>query len=332
MLAMQDPASPRAEELMQRAKSLSSRIADPSLDAFILQMEGSTAMWSGRLLDGRRLVEEAERALREDCPDLPWLLTNVRVTLGSLLNLTGTWSELRARHNAWKLEADSRQDRFAAATLYTLGLGCFVDVMDDAPDRLRASSDELLRDWSSAPGSILRLGELFAVAAAESYRGEDGYRLFLREHGARLSESFVLKTKSGRSVMSLNEGVADVNACVREPSAVRIAAIRRSAEQVRKLTHPAAVDRPHADLLLAQADLLAGHLEPALAHARRAEEAWTRLGCASYRAARYLVGAISAGQEGRALCDEVLRYYREQGWKEPKKALAMTIPVVRTLD
>jgi hypothetical protein len=85
--------------------------------------------------------------------------------------------------------------------------------------------------------------------------------------------------------------------------------------------------------LEAQLLALSGQLEPALSIARRARAQQQISGdFFGNRALEYFEGLLEGGQAGRQLQEAALAFFSEQGWKKPRRAVAMLCPALDHLE
>jgi len=280
-------------------------------------------------------LTRAEALLRTRCPEEPWLLTQVRSTLASCWFWLGKFGADEETFERWLAEAMERDDRFAIASLEAGGSGCLRFLLRDEPECVRERLREATAGWPREPFSVVHLGELGSLQFAALYVGGDGAFRHLEGERARHQRAFLLKTGFGRESLSQFRVQASLSAyCTAErgPLAVHYLRITRTESRaMRRSKGPFA----RATWLLIEAQLAAidGETERALALTRTAVLEAARPGHGFAEAPLgYLEGLLVGGEAGREKRVQALALAAAQGWKNPRRFVAMHCPVIDYLE
>ncbi len=331
---MQRPSdTKRSAPLFKRARALLEASKDPKLAAFVDFIEGAAAQFRWDFVGSRQWLERAESLCNEHCPEEPWLLTNARMALGSVWFNLGEQAKLSTMSEAWIDEARSRGDRFALAALEGLGQGFERYLMRDEPDASREAIKEAMAPWPREPFSFAQFGEVFGVVNTELYRGGDGGKRWLDAEDARLSRAFLIRSKFGRATLGVMQTYAALCACVDAPRAQRPLALARARTLALATTNkPVPIAQMLGPLLVAQVLALEGKVDEALCCLRPGLEALHARGIFYRYPATYLEGLLEGGDGGRAKCETALAFFAGQGWKVPRRAVAMWAPAISDLE
>jgi hypothetical protein len=329
--AVQKPfARATYEPLLETSRTLANHVGDPALHAFVTWVEGLTTTFRGEFARALEPYRRAEQTLSEHCPDEPWLLTNVRTSVGSALLAAGEHRELVTRCHAWLSEAREREDRFAHTAIVGLAGGYFRHLLDDAPEAALAALEESMAAWPREPFSSSSLGELWAMAQIEPYREARGLQHWLDRERPRLRRALLLQTPMCRTQLSLiTTNAALCAAMSTHERGDLLRAARGSVAKLKRIRDPFA--QACCAMFEAQLAVMRGERCLAREGAKRAREAFDALGLYQQHAAGYLEGALEGGEAGRARCIAALAFFREQGWQRPDRALAMVLPVLPEL-
>ena len=332
--ALQDDADAEADRLIAQARALAADNADPALEVALSFREATIATFRWDLRRARERLEHAQRVGTESCPDQPWLLANVRT------NLSNVWVNM-AEHRqlvdvtpGWCNEARERDDLFTQTVLESVGVCCLRHVLADDPQSARENLDALLAAWPREPFSFAHYGETISRSYIELYAGGAHARRWYERENPRLSAAFLLKTRLGRATVSMFRGYAALAAANEASAGERERLLRDLQELVRKLKGIGSA-LAGVNALSLEAQLLAAHgqSEAALCALREASLACEQTGYALVgRTLEYLRGVLEGGDGGRERCDAALRYFAEQGWVKPRRALAMMCPVLDRLE
>jgi len=320
--------------LLSRARAIAQAASDPSLRANQAFMEGTAELFARDIVAARGLFEQAHEIVQAECPGEPWLLTNIRMNLGS------TWYELGEHRlfyhsvGTWLAAAHDCDDRFALSALYGLGHGHARGLMDDDCDLARSELSQALAPWPAEPFALAHLGELIAVQRIETYRGGGAALAWLTERKARHERAFLLKSSRFlRTAFRWNEAEARLCAMVDAPPTQR-AALRSELTVIARQVKPGdAYAKALRALILAQLDASDGRLENALSHVAMFRDWCAQQSARAFdQAVLYLEGTLCGGEGGRAQREAALAFFRDQGWRKPWRAVSVTVPLIRLLE
>ncbi len=256
-------------------------------------------------------------------------------------SLVSTWFNMgrlgskRATIELWLAEAAERDDRFALASLETLGLCSLRFLLQDEPQRVREKVSEVLVPWPREPFGLVHLGELGVLHHEAMYRGGDAAWQQLEKERARHQRAFLFKTSFGKVILLTLRAQAALSAYFAVGSgplaAKYLAAARAATGALRRSPVPfARLSSPGLDAQLAIVD---GDSERALALTAIAAREASRVGYALFDAPLgYLDGLLAGGDAGRAKREHALGVAADQGWKNPRRCVATWFPVIDYLE
>jgi hypothetical protein len=331
--ALENPTEAAADALFAHAHELARHVREPALDLVLRHMQGAAATFRWDLGRARTHLEEAERIGIAHCADEPWLLVNVRMNLGSSYVYLGAHALLAERVAGWLAEAESRSDRFSLAALEGLGYGFYRHLMADEPQRAQQGMLQTLEGWPSEPFSYLHMGEYYALSLSMLYQGGGAAAAWLERERARLDRAALLRSGFGQASLAARRALAAIAAMRDAPPQQRTSWRERARADIVKLARSKLpVAKWWTRLLSPQLALLSGNRDVALAlarsHALQAQDS-------SDLAAQhldYLAGVLEGGEAGRARTTSALALLRAQGWTNPRRALAMWLPVLDLIE
>jgi tetratricopeptide (TPR) repeat protein len=317
-----------AAPLFKLARKFAEQSQDSAFEAFLAFHEGAADTVAWKLERARERLESAQALVQMRLAGEPWLLTNIRMSLGGVLRHVGDHRTLARTSTTWLAEARERQDRFAVALLAGIGCGWLRHLMWDEPDAARAELDQAFSYLPQEPFGYAHFGELYGVQQTLLYGGGSSAQRWLSARASRYEKVLAFKTRFVGEVYQVTHALAQLAACVDAPQGARAAYLARAKLSVKRLS---GIDSPYAQgtaaLARSQIHVLLGQPELALPEAQRARQAFAALGLFTSHAASYLEGLIEAGQSGRERCEMALSAYAEQGWKDPRRAMLATVPI-----
>jgi len=327
--ALQKPLDTAAyEPLLTRARTLAGPLNEPSLDAFLDHAEATAASFRFDLVKTQALCTRGYDVIETRCPDSTWLRMNLRMQLGSTAWLTGAFRDLASRTSEWMQEAEQRGDDFARTAQWCLGFGFASSLMQDRPEEALSRIEDVMRCWPREPFAMAHMGELFATYFSSCYAGGAGAQRWMEAHAAQLDSAFVLRTKSVLAWHLFMRAGAALAACACETGERRHALLREAIDRTAKLDHVEAIHaKPLALLMRAQIAVREGEPNAARGHVQAAVAGLDALGLHAYvHAARYLQGTLDDSDESRALREQSLRFFGDEGWQNPARAIRMLVP------
>lgn len=322
-----------ADSLFNRAYALSQKLKDASIEMFIANVEGSAALFRWDLELANQKFEYAEQLGTKQCPDQSWLLKEVRTKLSTVWGYQGEHARLICRSDPWRAEANFRNDQFAIASFEGLGFGFLRYLMRDEPDTARDALAKAMDPWPNDLFTFAHYGELFAIAHIEFYRGKNFAHEWLQAEMPRLRRTVVLKTALGKASLLRYQAIAALLAWIDAPARLMPGFIKQARSSTKRL---ARIDLPiatHSALLLeAQLDAVQGRVESALKKARRLAGTDTRHRWFLHPQASYLEGLLEGGDNGHVKQERALKFFADQGWQKPHRAVAIYCPLLDWLE
>jgi hypothetical protein len=329
-----DPHDPAIDRLLGRARGLCHGLADPSIEVRVALREGAIAAVRWDLTHALARLEHGHRIATEQCPDQPWLLTNVRLGMGPIWVATCEHAKLVALSSAWLAEARERNDQFALSMIEGFGGAHLRHLMDDEPDRARVQLQAAVAPWPREPFSFAHFGEVMALTFIELYRGGDGAHAFFTREMPRISRSFMMRAGFGQASSFAWQALACIAASRGETPPKAIALRQQAhahAERLSKLE--LRIADLHGALIRAQLAALGDERTFALARIAEALGLSERFGCVLiHTTLRVLQGVVLGGAEGATQQSAALARFEREGWKVPRKAARILCPALDLLD
>ena len=309
--------------LVEMTRTISERDGRPEILVFHVGARG-IGLWNrGRW---REAQENLERAMSLHLPGFPGF-SMVRLFDTYVHYFQGAFRETGRRMRRLLVDAADRSDLFTSVNART-AVGIWLSLVGDEPDHARREMSGALSQWSQKGFSLQHWQEMILGAEIELYAG-DGARAYehVKERQARLNASFLLHAGFIRAMTFYIGGRAAIASIGSRPELRRdrIAEARRLA---RRLAREYDEWTTALSLLLrAMAENAAGHRVAAIAVLRqgieRAEATDTMLYA---QPARYRLGELLGGDEGRALIRQAVETMTAEGVRNPARWVACHMP------
>jgi hypothetical protein len=323
------------ERLLSECEILLSEDATAYQRALLAQCRGTVAFLETRYADAREFLVIAEESLRTRCLDVAWELGYTRGNLLCSLALLGEYTALDESSRAWLKEASDRGNAFARLYVSTVGMGAIRHLLDDTPregdDELDACFGgfaEISSTWSLDGFQAPHVGELFSRTLLRLYDGGDTADRYLAAHAPRAERSLVMRSPG----VHANLGQLRVRALLASAKAKRASARReclRLAKQRLSALSKTRLSIAHAYVsdLTGQLSALEGRHEFAVRELEAAIAAYERMGIRSWsEPARFLLGQLRGGEEGRALREAARAWATSQRFVAPDRYLTSFAP------
>jgi hypothetical protein len=332
--ALADPFAPRTGRLLGEARAWAARVDEKLTDAYVASAEGTVAFLAGRWRDSLSGCETAERMFRDDCVGAAWEIGTANHMALSCLWHMGRIRELRPRLTRALDEADGRGDLYTATELRT-ALHPIVCLMDDREATARdvlarsqvglAAREITMQHWQHLQSSALV--ELYAGAPARAVE-------LIAQRLPAIRRAFLLRIYVVRAFTAYVRMTAWLGALA--DGAPEPARLRASIRRARTDLGADLVSRSAPPLIDAGLAVLRGDLDAAVIH-YRAAAAGFEAGDMMMTAwvARWRLGELLGGDDGRALIDQAAAALRAEGIVRPDRVVAMLAPVspdVRRID
>lgn len=323
----------RIARLVRAAESLSQHTRDPHGTALAKLAGGLVLVFSGEWRAARRLLDEAEKILRERCRAVTWELTNAQAWSCNSLILCGDLPEAAARMPSLLREARDRSDRYAL--MHLIYPACITRLAaDDAVEGWRvASDDSTFRSFEPGRFTAGHWGRMISTQSVHRYRGEGKQaRAFVQAKWRGLESSQFLRVHLMRVFSQFERALSFIAALEDGETDLRVTReTERLVKRVRADTPAYAA--PLGDYLLGCLSAARRDTDRALAAFERAKTGLelADMGylalCARQRYAELLGG--DAGREQIAQCRE---QFSQQGVVNVAACLTMSAPGFRRLS
>jgi hypothetical protein len=309
--------------LIEMTRKIAERDGRPEVLVFHLGARG-IGLWNrGRW---REAQENLERAMSLHMPGFPGFST-VRLFDAYVQYFEGAFREASRRMRRLLVDAADRSDLFTSVNART-ALGIWLSLVGDEPDHARREMSDALSQWSHKGFSLQHWQEMIWGAEIELYAG-DGARAYehIKERQAKLGASFLLHAGFIRAMTFYMGGRAAIASIGSRPEhrRARITEARRLAQRLAREYD--AWTTALSLLLRAMAENAAGRRVAAIAALRegiqRAEATETMLYA---QPARYRLGELLGGDEGRALIRQAVEAMTAEGVRNPARWVACHMP------
>jgi eukaryotic-like serine/threonine-protein kinase len=307
----------RTEQLLSRAREISSKVADPKARGIVSLTEGTTAFFRGNWQQAFERCASAEELLKRECTGVQWEIDTALLYALSSLHYSGRIKQLCERVRPLAEAAESRRDMYGL-TILRAGLSHVVHLAEDAPDEVLGALDSVMHAWPREELSVPRYWDLMSRFHVHLYRGTPEPILSeLRERRRQIDQSLPMKVQVTRVRIALARG----------RSALAVAALGKDREENVRLALREAelLDaektgwvRPLADSLRAGAAAVEGRKERAIELLERAARGFdgADMGLEAC-VARRRHGELSKGSEGSRLVAEADQWMARQSIRNP---------------
>jgi hypothetical protein len=232
--------------------------------------------------------------------------------------------------DTWLAEASDRGDAFALTNLNGLGYAFVRHLMADNPDAVESELRFYRSSWPAEPFSFVHFGDLIATTYRLLYQGGERALSWYERELPRLSRAFLLRRGMSRGVVLNLQATACLAAWCTGTRAGDPALLARARSLASALAGLDTMFAVHmAPFLAAQLDALDGKRDRALLTVRKVHEAALACGFQLHAdRAAYLQSVLEGGTHGREIQQQLMSSYAAQGWKDPRRGLSMTCPVV----
>lgn len=320
----------RAREILSRAKSMTDKLTDPVVHAFVRLMDASISFYASHWRPVIDLCESAEEILREAKIRSEWeRLTSQTLSLAALA-YAGEIATLRERQASLIAEAVERGNRLAFACLAS-GPANIGFLLGDDPDLARRRADEALAPWKDESFQLAHYFHLVARCQIDLYEGRPERTLQrLEEEWRRVQLSMSLQIQNFRVTLRHLRARALLATAVVSPSKRKRTALIDQAQTLTKRIEgeDVAWAKPLALALKAGAHATRGDapraaelLVDAAAEYRRIDMRLHSSACDLQR------GRLLGGDSGRELLEAAESWMRSERVVSPARVAAMLIPI-----
>jgi tetratricopeptide (TPR) repeat protein len=324
--AFAGPPAARAQELLDEARAWAAQVDDPLVEPYLALVEAMVAMLCGRWCDSLARSDAAEQMFRNNCVGVAWEIGTVsHMAMLDLMHI-GRYHQLRPRLARALDEADRRGDLHTTTELRT-ALHPIVCLMDDqvatARDVIARAGTHLSRREVTA----LHWQHLQSSAYVELYSGAPAKAVeVLDQQLPAIRRAFLFRVAVIKVTATLVRTAAWLGALAEGAPAPRRlrAAIDRACGGLGSDPQSRAV----AVLVGAELAVLRGDLDAAAAGYRSAARGFDATDTLTVAdAARWRLGELLGGDEGRALVDHARAALVAEGIVRPDRVVAMFVPV-----
>lgn len=308
-------ATQRYLPMLERARDLARDSGDPELIARVEWAVGQVELFREHYAQAEQHLRSAELCLVEDYPGAPFLLTNVRATLGGTWIAMGRHALLVEESATWLKEAEDRSDVFARIVLTTMGGAYVRHLLNDQPDRGLSELAELLALWPEEPFTGVHFGEVMATIYCKLYGNHEEAWGWVQSQQRRFDRALMLRVGGGRQIRAAMACAAAVAACKGQPQQARGAALRA----LRSASIKSAGS--FGEITRAQVVALSEGPEAALPVVRNCHARLSEQGVFARWGMHYLEGLLIGGDRGSEMRRAALAAFEAQGYRNTHSAL-----------
>jgi eukaryotic-like serine/threonine-protein kinase len=304
--------------------SLAARTDDAEVLAFVRASRGTALIYRGRW---RQALEILDGSFTDLAVRRAGWQSNANVFATYAIYCLGDLRALAARQARVLTDAERRGDLYTEVNLRTVTVPALC-LADDDPEAARRNVREAMARWSHRGFLVQHWQAMRAEAEIELYVGNArAARERLRRDATKIRRSFILASQFLRISNAYIRGRCAIATAAVDPArcAARLAAARRIARQLGR--EHASHSPPLAALLAAGIGSVAGDREKAARSLRTAIELARRADMnLQADAARYQLGLLLGGDEGRALVESASSALAAQGVRAPLRFVSMIAP------
>ena len=321
---------PRARRILEIQHPLVRPGGDPYGWALNRVVEAATLLIGlGRWREGLERSEEACKALREGCTGVSWECVSADCYRIFCLYFLGRLGERQAVQSQCLMDSDRRGDLYGS-TFFRTSINAHVWLVRDDPEGALGASRSAVVAWPERPVLIQHLVGVLADAQALLYaKAPTEARALILDKTRGFERAFLLRLQIWRVLLHdllARATLAEAIESAGQPQGELLGQLRRQIRSLRRKS----VDWANrlGDLLDAQLALVSGDTDRAIARYHATIEGLTALDMVLHAAvARFRLGQLLGGDEGRALREQSEAYFRREGVVRPDRFIAMLAPV-----
>jgi hypothetical protein len=315
-----------AVQLLDRARDYAERAGTIDVKAHNQMTRGLGLFMDADFAGAQARLGEAELLYRK-CPREAWQLANVRGFYLQAHYWLGQHREHRELSSSWIDDAEQRGDRFAATMFVVTGCAFMRHLMNDQPDAAVAELRAVMQPWEGSTFGAQHFGawmaEHYILAYARPAEGAAFWERVRQLHGSPL----LLRLPMMNDLTDFFVAASLLARRTHAPDDAKAArALDRHMGRLKSAKTP--LGRAFLPYAKAQHAILTGMPRSAisslLANSRATCE---QIGHHWLRHVELLECHLEGREAFRARREQLLDWYREQGWREPERALRMGLPI-----
>jgi tetratricopeptide (TPR) repeat protein len=317
----------KTEETLARAEALAARRGLPQEHAFVLVSRGFTDFLQGDFRPAYTRARSSVAVLREHARHAFFEMRSGELVTHWALAWLGELGELAARLEPFLAAADARGDLYGATTM-RLGPPSIAALRTDDPVRARAAMKQASAKWAQPGYHTPHYWSTYAEAQVDLYEG-DGHAAWTRiaEAWPKMRASMMFQAQVILLEASFLRARAALAAAVQHPplEGAMLRAARRDARTLASSDAP--YGPPLARVVRASIDVIEGREERAREPLQQAVTELEAVGMRLHaEAARWRLGHLRAGGEGRPDVETAEAWARTQGIENPARMFGMIAP------
>jgi tetratricopeptide (TPR) repeat protein len=315
----------RAQQLLQRAETISGGISDPHAKATVEMCRGAADWLSGNWLRAGKYCEGALEILRTSCTGVWWELNTAQTIMLDIAHFTAGIEDYTRYRSSAMQEARNRGDLFA---LTIAGSMILPVLANDEPDQAEREVNILMEAWSRKGFHVQHFYARYARIITAMYRGDISAAWHLANNNwGPMAKAFLFRVQMLRILTN------EVRArCALSAAAVMSDAkpyIRISELNARRLAREGVTwAKAHAHLISAGVAAFRQDQRGGEMHLNAAIDAFTEADMPIFAAAcRWRLGELIGDSQGIAAVDETKSWMLKQGIRNPERMMALLAPM-----
>jgi len=309
------PPQLKAQVALLTARKLVKEMGDPGLDAACDVADAAARFFSADMRGAFTLAMSAEGKLRA-LPHPPTV--EIAYAQGFCLFSSNSFAgagDGMALYERFVDEARARGDTFAEAML-TTGARAYLATMTGDAERVIREIEGALSAWRETEIHFLHVYKLLSLAHLDLYKYDGNVLKRMDLLWPQLARGGLLRLRPLRPFLARVRGAAFLATATERGHKATAAAVRKEAAAARATKHAGGQGMAH--ILEAGAHLLLGREDLAVADLERANSVLEPTGMDNWRqAARYQLGRLRGGDEGRVLRASAEADMRSRGIIDP---------------
>lgn len=306
----------RAMKVLQRARDIGNG-EDLYFRALCNLVEGVAFNSQLRPAPALPLLAKSERALREECVEVPWELSGAQQQLLLAHFMLGRYRNMFALGEQFLAAAAETGNVYVEANI-ALGTHYHSMLAQQRPDDALRWLEEITARWADGSFQVHHFLAMCARCEVALFRGDPQAEPDLEAQWPALQRSGLMRIPVIRNYASMLRAQAALGAAEHSEQrrAELLKRVRKLAAGERRM--PQFVSRGHARHMLGAADALEGKTDSAIAHLREALALYEQVEYRGYaHGAQYGLGTLLGGEEGQQLCDAVQQELAAEGFADP---------------
>jgi len=328
LAAMEGAPFRRSTNLLSISGKIADQRGDPYTRAFHFLCSSGVALSArDQFVECVDQAARAQQLFRDECRGVAWEIGQASLFELAARAFLGQFQELRLRSQTCLRDAHDSGDRLSERSIASTA-SVWALLSEDRPGAAKALLAEQLAETGQGPVLVQDMYRILGEAVIGLYTKDRGTLAYLDGLMPALSRSMLLKVRLFR-VQFLAWHARAALLSTREADADERQRLVKVAEQDARalLACKTPQAEGHALLIRAAIERRLGHGEAELHALTQAHRIWSARRCAPFVAAASLrMSKLLGGDEGRALEETAVAFFRAEGVLQPKRLSGVFLP------